>query len=67
MKSSLALALLIGGLLIGCQSHTPGPAAHSAVPPPPMADYPPGSLGQRRQGNEAPLTPFETTGAAATA
>ena len=48
MKSILALALLLGGLLIGWQSRTQSPASRPAAPPPPMADYPPGSLGLRR-------------------
>lgn len=67
MKSTLALALLLGGLLIGCQSRTQSPAPRPAAPPPPMADYPPGSLGLRRHVDQAPITPCETVGAAATA
>ena len=67
MKSILALALLLGGLLVGCQSRTQRPASHPAETPPPMVDYPPGCLGLRRQFDETPITPFETVGAAATA
>jgi hypothetical protein len=66
MKSTLALALLLGGLLIGCQARTPSPAPRPAASAPPMVDYPPGSLGLRRQFDETPITPFETIGAAAT-
>ena len=67
MKSTLALALLLGGLLIGCQSRTQSLAPRPAAPPPPMADYPPGSLGLRRLVDQAPTAPFETVCAAATA
>jgi hypothetical protein len=67
MKSTLALALALGGLLVGCQPHTQSPAPRSAAPTPSMADYPPGSLGLRRHVDEASHTPFETIGAAATA
>jgi hypothetical protein len=67
MKLTLALTLLLGGLLIGCQSHTPSAAPHSAAPPASVADYPPGSLGLRLHGDGAPITSFETDGAAATA
>lgn len=67
MKATLALALVLGGLLVGCQPRTQSPAPHSAAPTASMADYPAGSLGLRRHVDEAPLTPFETVDAAATA
>jgi hypothetical protein len=66
MKSTLALALLLGGLLIGCHSHTQSPVTRPAASAPPMADYLSGSLGLHRQLDETPITPFETVGAAAT-
>ena len=64
---ALALALVLGGLLGGCQPCTQSPAPRSVAPTPSMADYPPGSLGLRRHVDEGPLTPFETVGATATA
>jgi hypothetical protein len=64
MKSIFALALLLG-LLVGCQPHASSDAPRSALPPPPMADYPPGSLGWRRQIDEAPITSLAKVAAAA--
>ena len=65
MKSTLALALLLGGLLIGCQSRTQSPAPRPAAPPPPMADYPQGVLVcvatsiKRRSRHARPSAPLQ--------